>query len=78
VRQATLESVSKAELLRRYTRELLTPLPKVREDPLRELVGVNDANDDLCGTVDYDRMLSLGADPPCRQGLATRVSPPTA
>jgi hypothetical protein len=56
-RQAELESVSKAELLRRYARERLKPLPPVRADPLWELVGVDDADDDPGGTVDINEVV---------------------
>jgi hypothetical protein len=56
-RQAELESVSKAELLRRYARERLKRLPPVRADPLWELVGVDDADDDPGGTVDIDEVV---------------------
>lgn len=59
-RQAELESVSKAELLRRYARERLTPLPPVCEDPLWELVGVDDADDDPGGMVDIDEAVYGG------------------
>ncbi len=59
-RQAELESVSKAELLRRYARERLEPLPPMREDPLWELVGVDDADDDPGGTLDIDEIVYGG------------------
>ena len=59
-RQAELESVSKAELLRRYARERLGPPPPVREDPLWELVGVDDADDDPGGRVDIDEVVYGG------------------
>jgi Ribbon-helix-helix protein, copG family len=39
-RQAAAEGVSKAELLRRYAREGVKPLPPIEEDPLWELVGI--------------------------------------
>lgn len=39
-RQAAVEGVSKAELLRRYARERVKPLPPIEEDPLWELVGI--------------------------------------
>jgi Ribbon-helix-helix protein, copG family len=39
-RQAAREGVSKAELLRRYARERVKPLPPIEEDPLWELVGI--------------------------------------
>ena len=59
-RQAELESVSKAELLRRYARERLGPPPPVREDPLWELVGVADADHDPGGRVDIDEVVYGG------------------
>jgi hypothetical protein len=39
-RRAFEERVSKAELIRRYVREKLRPLPPIEEDPLWELVGM--------------------------------------
>jgi hypothetical protein len=39
-RQAALEGVSKAALIRRYVGERLRPLPPIEEDPLWELVGL--------------------------------------
>ena len=59
-RQAGVESVSKAELLRRYARERLQSLPPVREDPLWELVGVDDAEDDTGEAVDVDEVVYGG------------------
>lgn len=50
--QAAKESVSKAELLRRYARERLQPLPPIEEDPLWEMVGVFDDDVDPNETVD--------------------------
>ena len=40
-RQARLERVSKAALIRRYVREHLEPLPPLEEDPLWEMVGAD-------------------------------------
>jgi hypothetical protein len=46
-RQAEAEGVSKAELLRRYARENVQPLPPIQDDPLWNLVGaVEGAPDD--------------------------------
>jgi len=59
-RQAELESVSKGELLRQYARERLKPPPPVREDPLWELVGVDNANNDPGGRVDIDEVVYGG------------------
>jgi hypothetical protein len=39
-RQAALEGVSKAALIRRYVGERLRPLPPLEEDPLWSLVGM--------------------------------------
>lgn len=50
--QAARESVSKAELLRRYARERLRPLPPIEEDPLWEMVGIFDDEVDPHETVD--------------------------
>ena len=43
-RQAAAEGVSKAELLRRYARVRMEPLPPIHEDPLWALVGSVDAD----------------------------------
>jgi Ribbon-helix-helix protein, copG family len=40
--EALRERVSKAELLRRYARMQLAPLPPIEEDPLWEMVGADD------------------------------------
>ena len=53
-RQAAQESVSKAELLRRYARERLAPLPPIQEDPLWEMVGIDDDPEDDGEPVDVD------------------------
>jgi Ribbon-helix-helix protein, copG family len=47
-RQAALEGVSKAALIRRYVGERLRPLPPLEEDPLWEIVGMikDGASDD--------------------------------
>ena len=57
-RQVELESVPKAELLRRYARARLEPPPPVREDPLWELVGADD--NDPSGRVDIDEVVYGG------------------
>ena len=59
-RRADAEGVSKAELLRRYARERLSPLPDLREDPLWQLVGVDDHADDDGAPVDIDKVLYGG------------------
>lgn len=56
-RQAAREMVSKAELLRRYARERLAPLPALGEDPLWELVAADDAGDDRGEPVDVDAIV---------------------
>lgn len=39
-RQARVEGVSKAALIRRYVGERLRPLPPLEEDPLWKIVGI--------------------------------------
>jgi Ribbon-helix-helix protein, copG family len=39
-RQAKVEGVSKAALIRRYVRERLRPLPPLEDDPLWSIVGM--------------------------------------
>jgi hypothetical protein len=41
-RLAAQESTSKAGLIRRFVRERATPLPSTGEDPIWEIVGVDD------------------------------------
>lgn len=55
--QAAQESVSKAELLRRYARERLKPLPPIEEDPLWELVGIYDDPNDSGEAIDVDDII---------------------
>ena len=45
--QARKERVSKAALIRRYVREHLRPLPPIEDDPLWELIAMDD------GPLDY-------------------------
>ena len=45
-RQAAEEGVSKAALIRRFVRERLRPLPPLEEDPLWELVGMDQGSPD--------------------------------
>jgi Ribbon-helix-helix protein, copG family len=45
-RQAADEGVSKAALIRRFVRERLRPLPPLEEDPLWELVGMDEGSPD--------------------------------
>ena len=42
-RRASREHTSKAALIRMFVRERLRPLPPIEEDPLWEMVGVDDA-----------------------------------
>jgi hypothetical protein len=56
-RQAARESVSKAELLRRYARERLQRLPSMEEDPLWQLVGADDDPADGGEPVDIDAVV---------------------
>jgi ribbon-helix-helix CopG family protein len=42
-REAAAEGVSKAELIRRYVRERVKPLPPLHDDPLWDFVGASDA-----------------------------------
>jgi hypothetical protein len=44
--QARKERVSKAALIRRYVRERLRPLPPIEEDPLWELIGMAEGDDE--------------------------------
>jgi hypothetical protein len=59
-RRAETEGVSKAELLRRYARERLTPLPDLHADPLWQLVGADDRADDDGTPVDIDEIVYGG------------------
>jgi hypothetical protein len=45
-RQAADEGVSKAALIRRFVRERLRPLPPLEEDPLWELIGMDEGSPD--------------------------------
>lgn len=51
-RQAAAEGVSKAELLRRYARERVQPLPPIQEDPLWELVGIGEGTREDSRSID--------------------------
>jgi Ribbon-helix-helix protein, copG family len=50
--QARKEGVSKAALIRRYVRDQLKPLPALHEDPLWELVGMDEGQPDDSASVD--------------------------
>jgi hypothetical protein len=50
--QAFEERVSKAELIRRYVREKIRPLPPIEEDPLWELVGMVEGEPDDSQRID--------------------------
>ena len=61
-RQAAVEGVSKAALIRRYVAERLRPLPPLEEDPLWQLVGlagdtepVADIDEFLYGPLEADK-----------------------
>jgi Ribbon-helix-helix protein, copG family len=56
-RRAETEGVSKAELLRRYARERLSPLPELHADPIWQMVGVDDRADDDGAAVDIDEVV---------------------
>ena len=45
-RQARDEGTSKAALIRRYVRERVKPLPPIEEDPLWEIVGMDEGSPD--------------------------------
>jgi hypothetical protein len=45
-RQAAEEGVSKAALIRRYVGERLRPLPPLEDDPLWEIVGMDEGRAD--------------------------------
>ena len=51
-RQAAVEGVSKAALIRRYVAERLRPLPPLEEDPLWELVGMIEGSPDDSASID--------------------------
>lgn len=51
-RQAAAEGVSKAELLRRYARQRVRPLPPIHEDPLWGLVGTVEGAADDSSSID--------------------------
>ena len=40
--RARAEKTSKAALIRRYVRERVQPLPRLSEDPLSEMIGVDE------------------------------------
>jgi hypothetical protein len=54
--QARKEGVSKAALIRRYVRERLRPLPPIEEDPLWDLVGMVESNDEY-GSVSVNEVV---------------------
>lgn len=45
-REARREGTSKAALIRRYVAKELKPLPSIREDPLWDLVGMDEGSPD--------------------------------
>jgi Ribbon-helix-helix protein, copG family len=50
--QARQEGTSKAALIRRYVARELKPLPPIEEDPLWELVGMDEGQPDDSASVD--------------------------
>ena len=56
-RQAAVEGVSKAALIRRYVGERLRPLPPLEEDPLWELVGMVEGEPGDSASVDDVNLL---------------------
>jgi hypothetical protein len=54
--QARKERVSKAALIRRYVRERLRPLPPIEEDPLWDLVGMVESDDEF-GSMSVDEVV---------------------
>jgi hypothetical protein len=50
--QARKEGTSKAALIRRYVARELKPLPPIEEDPLWELVGMDEGHPDDSASVD--------------------------
>lgn len=51
-RQAAKEKVSKAELVRRYVRQELKPLPPIEEDPIWGIVGMVEGDPDDSLSID--------------------------
>jgi len=51
-RQARKEKTSKAALIRRYVGQKLKPLPPIEEDPLWEMVGMDEGRPDDSVSVD--------------------------
>jgi hypothetical protein len=51
-RQARKEKTSKAALIRRYVGQNLKPLPPIEEDPLWEVVGMDEGQADDSVSVD--------------------------
>jgi len=60
-REALVEGVSKASLIRRFVRERLKPLAPLRQDPLWELVG---ADEDAEPVDDIDAFLYGASESP--------------
>ena len=51
-RESAAEGVSKAELIRRYVRARINPLPPIQEDSLWELVGMAEGAPEDSGSID--------------------------
>jgi hypothetical protein len=54
-RMARQEKISKAALIRRFVRDHVKPLPPIQEDPLWEMVGVDDVEPADVDDVVYPR-----------------------
>ncbi|HTG48571.1 MAG TPA: CopG family transcriptional regulator [Actinomycetota bacterium] len=54
-RMAHKEHTSKAALIRRFVRERVQPLPPIEDDPLWEMVGVDDYEPESIDDVVYGR-----------------------
>jgi hypothetical protein len=50
--QARDEGTSKAALIRRYVRERVKPVPRIQDDPLWDLVGMDEGSPDDSSSVD--------------------------
>jgi Ribbon-helix-helix protein, copG family len=52
-RLAAAESTSKAALIRQFVRERINPLPPIEQDPIWEIVGVDDYDPEPVDDVVY-------------------------
>lgn len=51
-RQARIDGTSKAAIIRRYVRDQLRPLPRLRSDPLSDIIGLVEGDPDDSSRVD--------------------------